>query len=538
LGKSRSARHGGLPPHLKYDSPSAVKDHTGRLVLEASRGTHAMFNSTLTRRLFLAAEVLLLVGTVAAAASLLSPDEWNPLLLVVLLLLLAFFGEWFTVETSDGMLSASLVAIVLAMSLLGPAPAAACGIAAMIHRSAMRHLPATQWLNNLSTFAAFPFAGGLMVRALTGNVHDPHNHQMTQSVVFGLIVFGAFIAALGLNLILVGLDVYTEEGRSFARQARDFLPLLPGELAAGALATILALAYTNLGLPALFGSVALLLIFQRLTVALLRSEDRAEQLEARSRQLVGLQLGVLRTLVRALKMRDPTTGHHASAVAHYCEALAQEIGCAEDVQDVVRTAALLHDVGKFTWPDRVLHADIVKDEDRAIVESHAQEGAILVGALDGYGPAADAILYHHERVDGRGYPAGLIGNEIPLASRVLAICCTYDTMTARESYRSPMTPEEAMVELRNGAAHGQFDPDLVESFIAMLTRIDPITSTENAQHADFETELEFDRRVRDMAKPRSTGATPRQGQPIHPDAGHHHWRSSILGLRQRVLNKE
>ena len=60
----------------------------------------------------------------------------------------------------------------------------------------------------------------------------------------------------------------------------------------------------------------------------------------------------------------------------------------------------------------------------------------LVGALDGYGPVADAILYHHERVDGRGYPAGLIGNEIPLASRILAICCIYDTMTARESYRA------------------------------------------------------------------------------------------------------
>ncbi len=81
----------------------------------------------------------------------------------------------------------------------------------------------------------------------------------------------------------------------------------------------------------------------------------------------------------------------------------------------------------------MLHAEVVPDEDRAIVENHAQEGAILVGALDGYGPAADAILYHHERMDGRGYPAGLIGREIPLASRMLAICCTYDTMTGREA---------------------------------------------------------------------------------------------------------
>jgi putative nucleotidyltransferase with HDIG domain len=496
-----------------------------------------MPTSKLTRYLFLAAEVLLLAGTVVAAAWFSRADEWSPLLLVGLLLVLAFLGEWFSVELSDGQLSASLVAIVLAMGLLGPAPAAACGIAAMIHRSAMRRLPVTQWLNNLSMLAAVPFTGGWMVRALAGDVHDPRNHHMTQSVVFGLIVFGVFIVALGLNLVMNGLDVRTEEGRSFPRQARDLLPLLSGELAAGALATILAVAYTNLGLPVLFGSIALLLIFQRLTVALLRSEDRAEQLEARSRQLVGLQLGVLRTLVRALKMRDPTTGRHASAVAHYCDGLAREVGCAEDEQEVVRTAALLHDVGKFTWPDRVLHAEVVTDEDRAIVENHAQEGAILVGALDGYGPAADAILYHHERMDGRGYPARLIGKEIPLASRILAICCTYDTMTARESYRSPMTPEEAMIELRNGTAHGQFDPELVESFIAVLMREDPVTSMQRAQDADFETELEFDRRVREMAEPRSGDPASGTPRPGGPQPRRRNWRSDVMSLRQRGLNK-
>ena len=83
-----------------------------------------------------------------------------------------------------------------------------------------------------------------------------------------------------------------------------------------------------------------------------------------------------------------------------------------------------------------------------MIRRHPQDGATLVGRLDGYGPVADAILYHHEHVDGSGYPAGLIGNEIPLASRILAICSTYDTMTARDTYRSPMTPQDAMAELR------------------------------------------------------------------------------------------
>ena len=460
-------------------------------------------HAPLTKRLFWVAEVLLLAGTVVAATWFDRADEWSPSLLVVLLMTLALFGEWFNVEVRDGQLSASLITIVLAMGLLGPAPAAACGIVAMIPTCAVRRLPPALWLNNLATLAAVPFVGGLMVRAFAGNIHDMHHQHLAQSFVFGLIVLGVFVVANGLNFILIGLNMYIVEGRSLLRQAHDFLPLLSGELATGALAAVLVVAYTSLGLSVLFGSIALLLIFRHLTVALLRSEDRADQLEARSRQLVGLQLGVLRTLVRALKMRDPTTGRHATAVAHYAQELAKEVGCTEDAQEVVRTAALLHDVGKFTWPDRVLHAKVVEETDRAIVESHAQEGAILVGALDGYGPAADAILYHHERVDGRGYPTGLIGKEIPLASRILAICCTYDTMTKLDTFGPPMSPREAIVELRSGATNGQFDSELVETFIAMLIREDPVTYTEKAQHADFEAALEFDRRVREMAEPRS-----------------------------------
>jgi len=458
-----------------------------------------MSTSKLTTRIFWAVEVLLLAGTVAAAVRFSRPEEWQPALLVVLLLALALLGQWLSVELSDGELSASLVAIVLAMGLLGPAPAAACGVAAMILTSTTRRLPLTQWLNNLSAFAAVPFAGGLMVRMLAGDLGVAHNHHLAQSVVFGLIILGVFIVTLVPNFVLVAVDVRLDEGRSLPRQVREFLPLLPGQLAAGALAAILVVAYRSAGLPVLFASVVLLLIFQHLTVALLRSEDRAEQLEARSRQLVGLQLGVLRTLVRALGKRDKTTGRHAAAVARYARALAVEIGCSEEEQDVIHAAGLLHEIGKFTWPDRVLLAEVVQEEDLAIVRNHPQEGAILVGALDGYGPVADAILYHHERVDGHGYPAGLIGKEIPLASRILAICSTYDAITARETYRSPMTPQEAVVELRSGALNGQIDGELVEHFIALLER----EGHTFAQEADFETELEFERRARQMAAPRS-----------------------------------
>jgi HD-GYP domain-containing protein (c-di-GMP phosphodiesterase class II) len=470
-----------------------------------------MQTTKLARYAVLVTEVVLLVAVVAASVLFHRPGEWSPPLLAALLLALAFFGEWFSVEISDGQLSASFIAIVLAVALLGPTPAAACGIVGQLHASARRRLPPTQWLSNLSTFTALAFAGGLLVRALAGNVHDPANH-VTRSVLFGLIVFFSYILVLGLDFLLIGLDVWTEEGHSLTRQMREYIPLIPGELAGVALAAILAIAYTNLGLPVLFGSIVVILIFQRLTAALLRSEDRAEQLEARSRQLVGLQLGVLRTLVRALGMRDKTTGRHAAAVARYARDLAAELGCNEEERDMIHAAGLLHEIGKFTWPDRVLHADVIQDEDLAFVKNHPQEGSVLVGALDGYGPVADAILYHRERVDGGGYPAGLIGKEIPLGSRILAICSTYDTITAPDGYRTSMEPREAMDELRHGVRNGQFDGEIVEAFIAVLEREGPTF----AQDADFETELEFERRVRDMAQPRSTDPTsPRRRPPAH-----------------------
>lgn len=453
----------------------------------------------LTTRLLLVAEVLLLAGMVVVAVWVSHSSEWHPLTLVGLLLVIALGGEWFTVETNHGVLSASLGAMVLAMGLLGPAPAAVCGIGAIGLHSALGRRPAAIWLNNLVAFGVAAFAGGLLVRAVAGQVAGVHSQNMSQSVIFGLIVLGALVVLLGLNFALFALDLCLRQGRSLARLTNElFLPLLPGELAVGVVATVLVLAYRSAGLPILLAAIPVLLIFRHLTVALLRSEDRAEQLQARTIHLVSLQMGVLRTLVRALEMRDPTTSRHASAVARYCAALAKEIGATEDAQEVMRTAGLLHDIGKFTWPDSVLHADVVRAEDQEIVRRHPQDGAELVGALDGYGSAADAILYHHERVDGGGYPAGLIGKEIPLESRILAICCTYHTMTARESYRAPMSAEEAMTELRLSATNGQLDGELVESFIGLLER----EGAALAQDADFETELEFDRRVRDMAEPK------------------------------------
>jgi putative nucleotidyltransferase with HDIG domain len=459
-----------------------------------------MLSAQTTRRLFWFAESLALVGALASTVLLSQAQEWSSLLLVGLLLSLSLIGQQLSITLRNQQVTAAFLALVLAMSLLGPAPAVCFGLAAMVSTSALRRLSVSAWLNNLTTFAVFPLAGGLMMRALIGDVHDPHTQHLTQSVTFGLAVFAVFMVTNALNFILVALDNSIVENHPFPDQMREvFIPFLPGQVATGALAAILAVAYTNLGFPVLLGSVLLLLIFQYLAIALLRSEDRANQLEARSIHLASLQLGVLTTLVETLALRDRMTARHAAAVARYSRELAREVGCDEADQDLVHTAGLLHDIGKFALPDSILHAEVLSDQDWAVIRRHPQDGATLVGRLDGYGPVADAILYHHEHVDGSGYRAGLIGKEIPLASRILAICSTYDTLTARETYRSPMTPQDAIAELRRVSGR-QLDAELVNSFIAMLEREGPVTSV-HGDDADFEAELAFERRARKIAAP-------------------------------------
>jgi putative nucleotidyltransferase with HDIG domain len=458
-----------------------------------------MYTRAISRRLFRLCALLTWAGCITATVLISRSAEWD-LELFALLLGLALVGIWLMLEIRGQHLTAGFISLVLAMSLLGPAPAVVISTVAVTVNCLRRRPPFWHWITNFADVALFPLVGGLLVLAVGGDVHDPANSAFIQSVTFPLLVFGVFMITNLINFAVVALDVRLTQGNSLKGQFTSlFVPMLPSQIATGALAALLAVAYTNLGLPVLLAAVLVLLIFQYLTIALLRSEDRADQLEARSIHLASLQLGVLSTLVETLALRDRTTARHAAAVARYARELAVELGLDPDEQELVHTAGLLHDIGKFALPDAILRAKVLSDEDWAQIRRHPQDGATLVGRLDGYGAVAEAILYHHERVDGSGYPAGLIGNEIPLASRIVAVCSTYDTLTARGGYRPPMTPQDAVAELRR-VAGTQLDAELVERFVAMIERSGTATLGP-ADEADFEEELAFGRRVRKIAQP-------------------------------------
>ncbi len=291
---------------------------------------------------------------------------------------------------------------------------------------------------------------------------------------------------------------------SFLKMIRNaFLPVLPSELAAALMAVGIAYLYVKVGLGAvaLFGIV--LITFQYLVGALVVSQERAEELELRSKQLASFQVGMLSAMLRTLDLRDQMTARHSAAVARYSRAIAQRAGYSRREEELVHIAALLHDIGKFILPDRILKANVpLTDEDWMLIKRHPQQGARVVSSLDGYGPVAEIILAHHERIDGKGYPRGLVGDEIPELARIISVADTYDVMTARDSYRTPMSSYDAILELRRVAGK-QLDARLVEVFIELLEGKD--VSFQHGEAADFEKELALEARIAETASPGSAG---------------------------------
>ena len=217
---------------------------------------------------------------------------------------------------------------------------------------------------------------------------------------------------------------------------------------ATALLTAGVACFARIGTGAVGLLAVVLFIFQYLLRTYVEAFERGEELEKRTRELASLQVGLLNTVMQTLSMRDAMTARHSAAVARYAREVAQMLGVDEREQDLIHTAALLHDIGKFIFPDTILFADRkLTDEEWKIVKLHPEQGAKLVRRIDGYGPVADIILCHHERYDGNGYYSVALEN-IPLGSRIIAAADTYDVMTSRDSYRRPVSSEAALVELR------------------------------------------------------------------------------------------
>jgi putative nucleotidyltransferase with HDIG domain len=437
---------------------------------------------------------VVLAASVAGAVVAADSANWD-LATAALLLGFAVVSEQMAVLVNSlrVRVSGSFLAIVVAMVLLGGAPAAAIGVLAVLAGSIKDREKPWVILPNVAIYAAFPLACGLAFQW----THDALDFQ-PHDVAFVGVVLALFAISLGINFMLVAGYGRITAGRSIRQTARQALvPLLTTDLIAALMAvgvSEVALTYGTWAL-ALFAGV--LLAFQHLLAALLRSEDRAEELGKRTKQLASLQVGLLSAMLRTLDLRDRMTARHSAAVARYARELAKEAGLGEAQQELAHTAGLLHDIGKFVFPDSILKGNNrLTDEEYEIVKMHPFHGAQVLAQIEGYGPVANIVLAHHERIDGTGYPNGMAGETIPLIARIISVCDTYDVMTSRDSYRKPVTSQTAIAELRR-VSGSQLDAELVEHFVRMLQSKD--VAYRHGEDADFETELALDRRVTEYA---------------------------------------
>src|SRR4051795_7977236 len=174
------------------------------------------------------------------------------------------------------------------------------------------------------------------------------------------------------------------------------------------------------------------------------AEERSAELAAANERLRRSHFGAMRSLVRSIHLHDRMTARHSAAVARYARAIARAAGCSKREQQLVHTAGLLHDVGKHILDDAILKGDTkLDDEQWELAKRHPEGGPRMVRLREGQAAVAEIIHAHPERVAGRGYPRGLAGEEVPRLSRMISIADTYDVMTARDSYRDPVSSAAA-----------------------------------------------------------------------------------------------
>jgi hypothetical protein len=346
--------------------------------------------------------------------------------------------------------SPSSAATLAAVVLLGPVPAALVGATALL--SLQRHLRLAERLFNGAMYALCGIAAGEAYLACHGIPGQPDfAHFRTILLAFVAAATAHVIANHGL---IWGVHRLNRERGIWTRDGLE-----------SSLALLLAsdLGYACLGLVVaslwpIMDWFAAVLVLVPLFVARWAMAQFAEQQRAYAR--------TMNALCQAVETKDYYTRGHGDRVSRGAVMIARQIGMSTDRTEAIMFAGMLHDIGKLGVPTQVLQKTGTLNEDEfAAIQLHPMRGLEIVREIGFLFEALNGIMHHHERMDGRGYPMGLAGHEIPEFARVIAVADAFDSMTTTRSYREAKSIDFALGELRKGAGT-QFDPVLVEAFIA------------------------------------------------------------------------
>ena len=375
---------------------------------------------------------------------------------VVFLGILVIVSESRATQLRKGQLtwSPSSAAMLASVVLAGPVGAAIVGACTAL---GLRRGPSIlQRVFNTAMYALSAYLAGRAFLALGGHVGLPDEQSFP----------GIIAPFAGAALVLVVANHGLLSGVLWLTRPPDGTPSGVGVGLSGRL-LLSDLGYAAYGLLiaalwSVVGFFAPLLVLIPLFVARWAVAQFAEQQKAYE--------ATVGALCQAVETKDFYTRGHSDRVSRGSVMIAREIGMRGERVEAIRYAGMLHDVGKLGVPTKVLQkTGKLTEEEYDAIQLHPMRGLDIVREIGFLDEALAGIMHHHERIDGRGYPMGLAGDEIPEFARVLAVADAFDSMTSTRSYRGARPVAEAIEELRKWSGT-QFDPAFVDAFVAALKR--------------------------------------------------------------------
>src|SRR5262245_42111562 len=367
--------------------------------------------------------------------------------------------------------SISVIPTLIAAVLFGPLAAAVVGAASMLGDPELvaprdsDRAPRLKW----ATYTSTRFIGG----ALTG---------MAAQATFAFVPseFGGLIAAPFVGAVVSGLlEFFFASIRSAVRggsprEAANMLgPVLLGTTPVYApIVALLAFMYVQVSPWTLALFLVPAMAAQRLYGLYQEQRRLADDLSVANELLEQANLQFAAALIATLDARDRYTAGHSAAVAIYSRDIARRMGLLDDVCDQAYLCGLVHDIGKIGLAPGLLEKPgALTLEERRQMQEHSAIGERILAHVDEYSEIARIVRHHHERIDGQGYPDGLVDEDIPLVSRIIAVADAYNAMTSDRPYRDAMPSRVARLRLAQ-AVDSQFDTAAVAAFEAILAGAD------------------------------------------------------------------
>jgi uncharacterized membrane protein/HD superfamily phosphohydrolase YqeK len=383
----------------------------------------------------------------------------GPAWAVVLLAGLAVLAERQPVRVTASLeMTVSVLPVLFAAVVYGPLAAMAVGACGLI---ADLRAPYSRWIIWTSLRAlAGGFAGVAASMVLSGG-HSLRNVFLAVAVA----AFTESVVDVGLGAVVVAL----RKSASPIDHIRSMRPIL---LATVPLNTsvigLLGYAYIEVSAWSVLLFVGPAFAAQSVYRMYREERDAHGRATAAYERLERANLSFATALVATLDARDRYTAGHSAAVAIYSRDIAARMGLTEEQQTLVHVAGLVHDIGKVgLMPGLLEKAGPLTLEERRQMEAHSEIGERILANVEDYTEIAAIVRHHHERIDGRGYPGGLAGEEIPLLSRIIAVADSYNAMTSDRPYRDAMPSRVARLRLAQ-AVETQFDTSVVAAFEAIL----------------------------------------------------------------------